>query len=825
MGARFFGPSNSTFFQFITTGLLYAEESRTRTNSRPPVSSLATDFRYHTVQVRMTEISEEHRSNELFYSDMTTDVMKFHCKERGMRRRIAVILALVTTAAPLQARGDEQDNSKETTLDEMVVTATRTEKSIADAPGSVSVVTAAEMKKRNIQSVDEALNMLPGVFDSRRKGLMGTTSSVTFRGLSGAGRSLLLLDGMPLNDAYSASQPWGGLNAQNFSQIEVVRGPSSSLYGGNAMGGVINFLSHMPEKREFTLSSGYGGGLETDAAMDRLWSSYTSYGDRIGKLRLYAALSYRSTDGYPSGLVTTTTNPSASGISGAHPTTDTTGKTTKYITGDSGDNGWWDYSAAIRAQYDFSDTANIRISWLRTANKYSYDPPHTYLRDASGAEAYRPGQSSYLNGDGANVQDMYTIHAEALLGQVKGKFLFGINDQHENWYTTPGSSATVASGGTGTKSDSPSRTYFTDLQLSVPVLEKHILTGGFSFRYDVADSDNLPLSDYEDEDSVSGPSTQWGGGTTQTYSAYLQAEIALLDNLTFYAGVRDDYWVSNNGYAGFSGTGASDQKYPEKSKNSINPKGALVWKPLDGTTVRISGGRAFRAPQLNQMYKTWSSSSTSKLYIANPDLNPETVLAWDFGIEQKLWKGAKIKATYFENYIDDMIYTVTLSSTTSIGGKNYTNVKYSNLGAGETRGVELEAEQSLGKNLRLFAGYTYTSSNITEYDENKSLEGKDLQHAPRHMINAGLDASYGPLSLFLSGRYVAKQYGSDSNSDKANGVYGSYDPFFVMDLKAGYRVTDWATLSLSVNNLLDRTYYTYYVAPGRSWFANIDLRF
>ncbi len=739
-----------------------------------------------------------------------------------MKRRTALILALMAMAPPLAARGEEVDKSVDANLDEVVVTATRTEKSIADAPGSVSVVTAGEMKKRNIQSLDEALNMLPGVFDSRRKGMMGTTSTVSIRGLSGSGRTLLMLDGMPLNDAYSASQNWGGMNSRNFSRIELVRGPSSSLYGGNAMGGVINFMSSMPQKREFTLSIGYGGGLGSDTGMDRFWSSYASYGDRIGKLRLYAALGYRNTDGYPSGLVTTSSNPASSGISGARLTTDTKGNR-KYITGDCGDNGWWDYSAAIRAQYDFSDTANVRFSWLRTANKYSYDPPNTYLTDATGAAVYKPGESSYLNGNGSNVQDLYTIHAEALMGPVKTKFLFGINDQHANWYTTP-ASATLA-GGAGTKSSSPSRTYYTDLQLSLPIMEKHLLTGGFTFRYDSADSKNHPLSDYEDEDSVSGASTQWGGGTTQTYSPYLQAEIALMDNLTLYAGVRDDYWVSNNGYAGFTGTGASDQEYPEKSKNSVNPKGALVWKPLEGTTVRISGGKAFRAPPLNQLYKTWISSSTSTIYTSNPNLKPETVLAWDIGLEQKLWKGATFKATYFENYLNNMIYLVSQSGTTTIGGKSYSNKLYTNVGGGETRGVELQAEQTFGKILRLFAGYTFTDSEITNYDPNPALVGKKMQQAPRHMINAGFDASYGPASLYLCGRYVSKQYGQDDNSDKVSGVYGSYDPFFVMDLKAGYRLAEWATLSLSVNNLLDRTYYSYYLSPGRSWFANLDLKF
>lgn len=738
-------------------------------------------------------------------------------------------LFLLGMLIALPAYGEEEAAR----LDEIMVTATRTEKYVGDAPGSVSVITAGEMKKRNIQSLDEALNLLPGVFDNRIKGLMGTTSTVTFRGLSGAGRTLLLLDGMPLNDAYSASQPWGGLQAQNMSRLEVVRGPSSSLYGGNAMGGVINFLSRMPDKREFSLSTGYGDSFGSDNAMSRLWSSYASYGDRVGKLRLFASLGYRTTDGYPTGLVTASSAPTAaSGITGATRTTSTAGAA-RYLVGDTGDNGWWDYSAAIRAQYDLSETASVRFSWLRTANKYAYDDPHTYLLNAAGepVHTYRnPAntanvvtENSFLSGCGSNIMDTYTIHAEALLGSVRGKLLFGINDQGTNWYTTP-ASATLA-GGPGTKSDSPSRTYFTDLQLSAPFMDKHVITGGFSFRYDTADSNNFPLDDYRDPDSVSGASTQWGGGTTQTYSAYIQAEIALVKNMTLYGGLRDDYWVSNDGYAGFSGTGARSESYPRKTKNSLNPKGAIVWKPFNGTSLRISGGKAFRAPPLSQLYKTWISSSTRTVYNANPDLDPETVLSWDAGLDQDLWRGASFKATYFENYLDDMIYNVTTGETTTIGGTVYANKRYTNIASAETRGVELEFEQKFGRSLRLFAGYTYTDSEITDYAPDSTLQGKRLTQVPRHMFSLGADASWGPASLFVTGRYVSKRYNTDSNSDTENDVYGSYDPYFIVDLKAACRVTDRAAISFSVNNLLDREYYTYYVAPGRSFFASLDLKF
>jgi len=82
---------------------------------------------------------------------------------------------------------------------------------------------------------------------------------------------------------------------------------------------------------------------------------------------------------------------------------------------------------------------------------------------------------------------------------VKTKFLFGINNQNENWFNTPTSATLV--GEQGTKSDSPNRTYFTDLQLAAPVMEKHVLIGGFSIRYDTADSNNYPLSNYKNPDS------------------------------------------------------------------------------------------------------------------------------------------------------------------------------------------------------------------------------------------------------------------------------------------------------------------------------------
>ncbi len=168
------------------------------------------------------------------------------------------VVALMFSLSAAFAEEKKDVEKKETKLEEIVVTATRTEKELEAAPGSVSVVTKEDIEKRNIKTVDDALNMLPGVFSRRGKGLMDTLASVTLRGFPSQNRTLVLLDGIALNDAYVGNVRWGMLVPEDVERIEVVRGPFSSLYGGYAMGGVVNILTRMPEKREFTIKSGYG---------------------------------------------------------------------------------------------------------------------------------------------------------------------------------------------------------------------------------------------------------------------------------------------------------------------------------------------------------------------------------------------------------------------------------------------------------------------------------------------------------------------------------------------------------------------------------------
>jgi iron complex outermembrane receptor protein len=183
---------------------------------------------------------------------------------------VCCILALLVSLST--AQGEEK---KVVELEEVVVTATRTEKGLEDVPGSVSVVTKEDMEKRSVKSIDEALSTTTGIYqNSMGGGMVGHPPSISMRGISGGQRTLVMLDGLPLSNPM-----WGGasyylISAEDAERIEVVKGPFSSLYGGYAMAGVVNVITKMPEKREFTLKTGYGSSWNRGESMDDLKKNF-----------------------------------------------------------------------------------------------------------------------------------------------------------------------------------------------------------------------------------------------------------------------------------------------------------------------------------------------------------------------------------------------------------------------------------------------------------------------------------------------------------------------------------------------------------------------
>ncbi len=133
------------------------------------------------------------------------------------------------------------------------VTSSRTDTPRADPTVTVSVVTAADLDARAAVTLDDALKLVPGFTLLRRTSSRvanPTAQGVTLRGLGGTGssRSLVLADGLPLNDAFGGWVYWDKLPAAAIERVEVLRGSGSDLYGADAVGGVVQILTRHPTR-------------------------------------------------------------------------------------------------------------------------------------------------------------------------------------------------------------------------------------------------------------------------------------------------------------------------------------------------------------------------------------------------------------------------------------------------------------------------------------------------------------------------------------------------------------------------------------------------
>ncbi|MCX7857766.1 MAG: TonB-dependent receptor [Deltaproteobacteria bacterium] len=707
-------------------------------------------------------------------------------------------------------------------LESIIVTATRIETPVELSPANVHVLTREEIEIKAPSTVDEVLNELPGVYVRRGKGLMDTLSSITLRGIPDQKRTLILMDGIPLNNSYTGNVRLGGYYPEDLERVEVVKGPFSALYGGYAMGGVVNFITKMPEKREFTLKAGYGSAWKNDEGMEDLRRVYLSYGDKMfGKLSVFLSYGWQGTHGYPTDLNVQTTRPPAN-ITGYEVTRTREGRTA-YIIGHRGDNEWWDDGITIKAQYELQKDKKINLSFMRNRYRYDYEDPDTYLRNASGNPVWSYSgvrENTFLPGGGGAVQNQYSVGFETpVIGNLKMKVNISFLESPDSWYVTTSSQATRAGCGQDPKqcgyvSNTPSDAYMGDLQFTLPLFKNHTFTFGGALRLGHANTKEHYLKDWRDEDSKAGLKYE-SEGKDRTYSFFIQDEIAFKENLIFYLGFRQDFWKTYDGYANDVGKTGYPKVYPSKTASSFSPKFAFVYKQSESRTFRGSIGRAFRPPTVYELYRTWTSTA-GVTYAGNPHLDPEYTLSWDIGLEQKLPWGTKISLTYFENHMKDLIYRKTVTSTLQ---------EYVNVGKAESRGIEVQADQKLGKWIKIYGSLTYTDSEIKKNPVNPSSVGCRLTYTPHLTANLGMDFEKSRWSLKLYGRYVDKVYATDDNRDRVSNVYGSYDSYLLVDGRVSYDVTKYAKLSFSVDNIFNKKYYYYYKAPGRSWFTELTLKF
>ncbi len=146
-----------------------------------------------------------------------------------------VVLAILVWGGPTEAQEPVYE------LEEVIVTATRTPQRPEEVAASVTVIRGRELERRESRTIAEVLREIPGLTVVQTGGPGGVTS-VFLRG-AGSNQTLVLIDGVKVNSPTTGTTEWANLTAENIERIEIVRGPQSTLYGSEAMGGVIQILT------------------------------------------------------------------------------------------------------------------------------------------------------------------------------------------------------------------------------------------------------------------------------------------------------------------------------------------------------------------------------------------------------------------------------------------------------------------------------------------------------------------------------------------------------------------------------------------------------
>jgi iron complex outermembrane receptor protein len=711
----------------------------------------------------------------------------------------------------------------------ITVTGTRTATELDRTPVSTSLITREELRDRGANQVDHVLSYTEGVSAYRTRGPADNDFGVGMRGFSGRGgqsRTLILLDGQPINDSYTGAVNWALVPVSELERVEVVRGPFSSLYGGNAMGGVVNLITRPVEKRQLEAAAQYGG-------MDTTTYSLRGAVRLFHKLGVSAGVQRYQTNGYADQPVMKSGASSAAAatpVTGVRPWTTASGGV-NYQVGMKGEEWFNQRGLRGRAEYSFTPKTFAAVQYFRQSRGSGLDAYTSSLRDAQG-QAVSSGLVSFV--DSVGVTRLLSVAPADFLGTPSGsrveiyqaqllsaptshwslRLMGGMNRTPAQWYITPASTASLA-GGSGSLTSQGARAWYGSAQAGWTYRHRHQFLFGADARRDQASIGVNAIPLYTSRKN-GGPLQSQARGRSMNQSGFVQDQFSVSEKLSVVIGGRYDYWRSFDGVNQRSAS-APVLSFPDRATSALTGKLAAAWQAPAGLQIRGSLGTAFRNPTIYELYRDLPIGST--LYLANPNADPEHLLSWEAGVQRR-FGAAQLDAAYYESRVSDLLYRTTDYAADPLGR----TLRLTNAGMSRTRGAEFSVRERLRSWLDLKQSYTFASAQITDNPALPATVGKRIPFVPRHLTSFTALVNRGRFSGSLSGRYQSAVFSTDVNTDVVRGVPGSYAPFFTVDGSAGFRVTGALTLTASVFNLLDRRYYMgTFVVPGRQ--ALVGFRF
>ncbi len=655
-------------------------------------------------------------------------------------------------------------------MEKIIITATRTERKIEDLPGQNEVIEKDEIEEFPISNTDNILQSIANVNVNRSWGIFSKNASVTMRGLDAAQGILILYNGVPLNKTAGGSINWHMISPDQIERIEVIKGPSSALYGNNAMGGVINIITKKSDKIFSGDLRTFGGSYQT------LGGKFNVEGNQIvNKGKFYWALKgfYRQGDGY---------------VIEPKKTRDST-DVEVYLK---------EKQVGATLGYEFNDKNKIEV-------EYSYYDD----KRGDGIRVYKE--------DGGYVK--YTTHfvRTKYKGEL-GKFKLEADAylQHENYYQFAEKINTDGNYKMDYK-DQISQDIGVWASATRKIKENNWLTFGFDIKQGLMDASDVYLTSTDTINRV---------GKVQSYAAFFQDEQRLFnDKLKIIAGLRFDFARFYDGFIHVGEPTANtgfEETFTEYYGNSdwiaVSPKLAIQYEVIPEIKSYVSASSGFMPAKLDDMISSRKISKGFKQ--ANPNLQPQTLTNYELGFNTTPFKNAQFKTAGYWSIGKDFQYFVETGD--EVDGQ--TVYMRENIAQVQILGAEFFFQYDFTKNLTFKANYTYNSSIIKEYDLEKydgtDLTGKQLIEIPWHQAFAGVFWRNKYVNTTFVANYIGEEYAEEQNVIKI-------DDYLTADVRFSKTIKNNFFFALDIQNIFDKVYVDkkQRLSPGRFILVELAYKF
>lgn len=655
--------------------------------------------------------------------------------------------------------------------EQIVVSATRTEMKLSDIPGSAVLLNREDVQANPGLTLDDMLRQVPGFTLFRRSSSRvanPTSQGVSLRGLgaSGPSRALVLEDGVPIVDPFGGWVYWDRIPRAELANVEVFRGGASNLYGNDALGGVIQFVTRTPTQTAASVDLSYGNENTPDLSA---WA-----GTAISRWDFSAGVDMARTDGYilvPSfqrGAVDTAAN-------SKHATIDAS---LGYKIGDIG-------RAFLRGTFfDEARHNGTPLTTNSTGTGFGVAGVNTGIGKHDWISARVFGLVQGYDQTFSSVAPDRSTEALTDIQHVPSQQL-GTAAQwnHTFWHQT--------------------------------------LVAGFDAQEIMGASDEQLFS------STTGNhfANNVAGGRQGSTGVFGQ-DIFQAGNWTIIGGLRWDRWTNTNGRnvrTSLPSAAVTGTPYPDRDANAFSPKISILRKINSNMSVSLSGYRSFRAPTLNELYRSFRQGNT--VTNANAFLGPERASGAEAGARETVGR-LEARETVFWDDVVDPITNVTISITPPPPAPpTLVTRQRQNLGRTRSIGTEFDGSYRLTSYFQLAGGYQYAHATLV--DSTPSLIGLNIPEVPRHQASVEL-RYWNPSKLMASvqGRYSSAQFDDDRNTLRLGG-------FYVMELYTGRQFGHGVTGYFVAENLLNRRYVVTLTGsppnPLQNWgpqiLARVGLKF